>query len=125
MCDFSLQSVRSRPAKVGDKLVTRDFGTGTRGFAAVDDFGLAVCVMPGTELAFAGEVACLQTGLLGLKKSTINHRTAIFRQVNKGQVGRSSRCARISGWGDRVADTSVRRSSGNGASTACPAYDPG
>ena len=34
MCDFSLQSVRSRPAKVGDRLVTRDFGTGTRGFAA-------------------------------------------------------------------------------------------
>ena len=30
MCDFSLQSVQSRPAKVGDKLVTRDFGTGTR-----------------------------------------------------------------------------------------------
>ena len=29
MCDFSLQSVRSRPAKVGDKLVTHDFGTGT------------------------------------------------------------------------------------------------
>ena len=43
MCDFSLQSVRSRPAKVGDKLVTRDFGTGTRGFAAADDLGLA-CV---------------------------------------------------------------------------------
>ena len=40
MCDFSLQSVRSRPAKVGDKLVTRDFGTGTRGFAAADDLGL-------------------------------------------------------------------------------------
>jgi hypothetical protein len=28
MCDFSLQSVRSRPAKVGDKLVTRDFAPG-------------------------------------------------------------------------------------------------
>ena len=82
MCDFSLQSVRSRPAKVGDKLVTRDFGTGTRGFAAADDPGLAVCVMPGTELTFAGEVACLPTGLLGWKK-TINHQTAIFRQVNK------------------------------------------
>jgi len=53
MCDFSLQSVRSRPAKVGDKLVTRDFGTGTRGFSAVDDPGLAVCILPGTELAFA------------------------------------------------------------------------
>ncbi len=83
MCDFSLQSVRSRPAKVGDKLVTRDFGTGTRGFAAVDDPGLAVCVMPGTELAFAGEVACLPTGLLAWKTKTINHQTAIFRQVNK------------------------------------------
>ena len=42
MCDFSLQSVRSRPAKVGDKLVTRDFGTGTLGFADVDDLGMAV-----------------------------------------------------------------------------------
>jgi hypothetical protein len=82
MCDFSLQSVRSRPAKVGDKLVTRDFGTGTRGFAAADDPGLAVCVMPGTELAFAGEVACLPTGLWW-KAQTINHQTAIFRQVNK------------------------------------------
>jgi hypothetical protein len=37
--------------------------------------------MPGTELAFAGEVASLPTGLLGTK--TINHQTAIFRQVNK------------------------------------------
>ena len=80
MCDFSLQSVRSRPAKVGDKLVTQYFGTGTRGFAAADDLGLAVCVMPGTELAFAGEVACLPTGW---KTKTINHQTAIFRQVNK------------------------------------------
>ena len=86
MCDFSLQSVRSRPAKVGDKLVTRDFGTGTRGFAAADDLGLAVCVMPGTELAFAGEVACLPTGLLGWKTKTINHQTAIFRQVNKDKL---------------------------------------
>ena len=83
MCDFSLQSVRSRPAKVGDKLVTRDFGTGTRGFAAADDLGLAVCVRPGTELAFAGEVACLPAGLLGWNTRTINHQTAIFRQVNK------------------------------------------
>jgi hypothetical protein len=85
MCDFSLQSVRSRPAKVGDKLVTRDFGTGTRGFAAADDLGLAVCVMPGTELAFSGEVACLPAGLLGWKTRTIKHQTAIFRQVNKGK----------------------------------------
>jgi hypothetical protein len=83
MCDFSLQSVRTRPAKVGDKLVTRDFGTGTRGFAAADDLGLAVCVMPGTELAFAAEVACRPSGLLWRKTKTIDHGTAIFRQVDK------------------------------------------
>jgi hypothetical protein len=86
MCDFSLQSVRSRPAKVGDKLVTRDFGTGTRGFAASDDVGMAVCLLPGTELAFAGEVACLPAGLLGWKTKTINYHTAIFRQVNKEKL---------------------------------------
>jgi len=86
MCDFSLQSVRSRPAKVGDKLVTRDFGTGTRGFSAVDDPGLAVCILPGTELAFASEVTCLPAGLLGWKTKTIGHRTALFRQVNKDKA---------------------------------------
>ena len=86
MCDFSLQSVRSRPAEVGDKLVTRDFGTGTRGFADAEDFGTAVCLLPGTELAFAGEVACLPAGLLGWKTKTINHQTAIFRQVNKEKL---------------------------------------
>ena len=83
MCDYSLRSVRSRPAKVGDKLVTRDFGTGTHGFAASNDPSLAVCVLPGTELAFAGDVVCLPAGLLGWNTKTINHQTAIFRQVNK------------------------------------------
>ena len=53
MCDYSLQTVRSRPAKVGDKLTTRDFGTCTRGFAAAEDAEVAVCVLPGTELAFS------------------------------------------------------------------------
>jgi len=83
MCDYSLELVRSRPAKVGDKVVTRNFGTGTCGFAAADDPRLAVCVMPGTELAFAREVACWPGGLLGWRMRTINHRTAIFRQINK------------------------------------------
>jgi hypothetical protein len=35
MCDYSLRNVRSRPAAVGDKLITRDFGSGTHGFGAV------------------------------------------------------------------------------------------
>jgi hypothetical protein len=39
--------------------------------------------MPGTELAFTGEVACLPTGLLWWKPQTVNYRTAIFREVNK------------------------------------------
>jgi hypothetical protein len=59
MCDFSLHSVKSRPAKVGDKLTTQDFGTGTRGFAASEDLNVAVCIRPGTELSFADEVRCL------------------------------------------------------------------
>ena len=40
----------------------RDFGTGTRGFAA-SDATVAVCVLPGTELAFAHEVERLPTRL--------------------------------------------------------------
>ena len=88
MCDFSLHSVLSRPAKVGDKLVTRDFGTGTRGFAAADDSEMAVCVMAGTELAFAEEVKHFRKGPAALLwiTETINYRTAIFRQVNKGEA---------------------------------------
>jgi hypothetical protein len=62
------------------------FGTGTRGFSASDDPGLAVCIRPGTELAFASEVACLPAGLLGWKTKTIHHETAIFRQVNKDKM---------------------------------------
>src|SRR6516165_871244 len=52
MCDYSLHQVKSRPAKVGDKLMTINFRTGTRGFAAPEDSTTAVCILPGTELAF-------------------------------------------------------------------------
>ncbi len=86
MCDYSLHNVKSRPAKVGDKLTTRDFGTGTRGFAASEDASVAVCVLPGTELCFASEIRCLPTGLLAWRESVTNHKTAIFRQVNKEKV---------------------------------------
>ena len=86
MCDYSLHSVKSRPAKVGDKLTTRDFRTGTRGFAASEDASVAVCVLPGTELSFADEVTCLPSGLLGWRDKAIKHKTAIFRQINKEKV---------------------------------------
>jgi len=86
MCDYSLYSVKSRPAKVGDKLTTRDFGTGTRGFAAPEDVSVAVCVRPGTELSFARDVTCQPIGMLGWRDKVIKHKTAIFRQVNKEKV---------------------------------------
>jgi hypothetical protein len=86
MCDYSLQNVRSRPARISDQLTTRDFGTGTRGFCAAEDAGLAVCVLPGTELAFAGDVALAPAGLLPWRKRVIKHRTAIFRQINKDRL---------------------------------------
>jgi hypothetical protein len=83
MCDYSLHSVKSRAAKVGDKLITRDFGTGTRGFAASEDASIAVCVLPGTELAFAQEVRRLPARLWAWHSQVIKHTTAIFRQINK------------------------------------------
>jgi hypothetical protein len=86
MCDYSLHNIKSRPAKVGDKLTTRDFGTGTRGFAASEDASVAVCVLPGTELSFAGEVTCSPTGLFSWRGSVINHKTAISRQINKEKM---------------------------------------
>jgi len=86
MCDYSLQNVRSRPAKVGDKLTTRDFGTCTRGFAAAEDAGVAVCVLPGTELAFSGPVTATDFRFIAAwTVETLGHATAIFRQVNKNE----------------------------------------
>ena len=71
MCDYSLATIKSRPAKVGDQLITCDFGTGTRGFAAADDLGLAVCVTPGTELAFASDVQGRRTGFFWLEQEDL------------------------------------------------------
>ena len=86
MCDYSLSSVRSQPASVGDKLITRNFGTGTRGFCTPQDTDVAVCVLPGTELVFADDVWCESTGLLPWRGKVFKHKTAIFRQVNKTRL---------------------------------------
>jgi hypothetical protein len=83
MCDYSLHHVKSRPAKVGDKLVTREFiGTLTRGFASPEDLDVAVCVLPGTELSFSDNVRRIRPW--PWSKNVINHKTAIFRQLNRG-----------------------------------------
>ena len=86
MCDYSLQTIRSRPAKVGDKLTTRNFGTGTRGFAASEDASVAVCVRPGTELSFTDVITCLPTGLIPWRGKVVEYKTAIFRQINKEKI---------------------------------------
>jgi hypothetical protein len=84
MCDYSLELVASRPARVGDKLISTSFPhTITRGFASVDDRNIAVCLLPGTELAFEKEVRC-ETGMI--LSWGLGHKVAKFRQVNKGQA---------------------------------------
>ena len=81
MCDYSLDTVKTRPAQVGDKLTTRLFKTGTRGFCAPEDASVAVCLLPGTELSFTEEVRRLRPWRWS--RGTIKHRTAIFRQINR------------------------------------------
>ena len=81
MCDYSLHHVKTRPAKVGDKLITHRFYSGTGGFCAPDDRNVAVCVLPGTELSFTDEVR--RERLWPWTKNIIKHKTAIFRQVNQ------------------------------------------
>jgi hypothetical protein len=57
MCDYSLHAVATRPAQVGETLITTTFrGTSTRGFASESDLSVAVCMLPGTELAFEEDV---------------------------------------------------------------------
>jgi hypothetical protein len=57
MCDYSLHAVATRPAQVGETLITTTFrGTSTRGFASEPEPDVAVCILPGTELAFADNV---------------------------------------------------------------------
>jgi hypothetical protein len=57
MCDYSLHAVQSRPAQVGEKVVATSFrGSSTSGFAAQDNREVAICLLPGTELAFEDDV---------------------------------------------------------------------
>jgi hypothetical protein len=95
MCDYSLHHVASRPAKVGDKLVTtRFFGTGTLGFAACGEpaaaflSAVAVCLRPGTELAFDDKAKYrqpLRRWLPLLSRVKRAGKVAVFRQINMDQ----------------------------------------
>ncbi len=81
MCDYSLHLVKSRPAKVSDRLVLTNFeNIITRGFAAVEEPRVAVCLLPGTEVAFKTEIR--YRGFLGLFSRSAGSRVARFRQLN-------------------------------------------
>lgn len=87
MCDYSLHGVASRAAKIGDELITSDFrNTLTRGFSAVEEPDVAVCLLPGTELVFERQVelhyAPLQTLFFKKAKWRIPHTVGRFRQIN-------------------------------------------
>ena len=83
MCDYSLHHVATRPAQIEDKLVTTRFNNSiTRGFAAVGEPNVAVCLLPGTELAFDENVECERFGGI-LPSKKIGQRLARFRQIDK------------------------------------------
>jgi hypothetical protein len=82
MCDYSLQHVATRAAKVPDNLVSTQFvNSNTRGFSAIEEPSVAVCLLPGTELVFDREVECDRAlGFLPSKK--LRECVARFRQIN-------------------------------------------
>jgi hypothetical protein len=100
MCDYSLHHVSSRPARVADKLVTMELAKSkARGFAAVGELGsklvihdnppeMAVCLLPGTELAFDRKVEYerpFRLTLFGKRifgRAYMDDKVASFRQVD-------------------------------------------
>ena len=83
MCDFSLHAVKSRPAEIADKLVTTKFDNSTtRGFGTVGAPDVAVCLRPGTELVFDGNVQ-YDNFIDFLPRRRTNWNIARFQQVQR------------------------------------------
>jgi len=82
MCDYSLHLEMSRPARVGEKLVsTRFASSATHGFTAVGEPNVAICLLPGTEVVFDKEVV-FDHGWSFFHKHKAVGTVARFRQVN-------------------------------------------
>ena len=87
MCDYSLHNVTSRPAKVDDKLVSTKFCNSiSRGFSAIGKPNVAVCLLPGTEVAFEAEVEYEHDWAI-FRNRKIAEKVARFRQVDKDKPG--------------------------------------
>lgn len=79
MCDYSLHAVASRAAEAGETLVVTGFyGTSSRGFASPAAPAVAVCLRPGTEIAFDEEPS--REGVFFRRK--MSDRVARFRHVD-------------------------------------------
>jgi len=78
MCDYSLHAVASRPAELAETLISTTFpNTTTRGFASPDNPHVAVCLRPGTEVAFEDDA---QTDGMVFRKK-VGDRLARFRRI--------------------------------------------
>jgi hypothetical protein len=82
MCDYSLHLIASRPAQVADKLVSTDFAQSiTRGFTEIGQPEVAVCLLPGTEIAFDDDVR-YDRAFSMFGRARVDQRVARFRQLN-------------------------------------------
>ena len=80
MCDYSLENIASRAANAGEKLVSTRFTNAmTKGFAGEGEPNVAVCLRPGTELAFADTVEFEKTCVHTMRTSA---KVATFRQID-------------------------------------------
>jgi hypothetical protein len=86
MCDYSLHAVATRPAQIGDVLISSRFvGSLTRGFCAAGEPQVAVCLRPGTELAFERDVEidhALRRLVPTFGFGRLHSKVARFRQIN-------------------------------------------
>src|SRR5262249_27252810 len=115
MCDYSLHAVASRPAKVGDQLITSNFkDTFTHGFSAVGEPEVAVCLLPGTELAFEAEARSdwLQALFFNRGRWTVGHNVGVFRQIDMDN------CHRVPRRPNRTAHALAHRTARHGDSVA-------
>ena len=79
MCDYSLHAVATRPAEVAETLVSTKFHASiTRGFASPNNRQVAVCLRPGTEIAFEKDAQA--DGMMFRKN--VGDRLARFRQID-------------------------------------------
>jgi len=82
MCDYSLEHVVSRPAEAAERVISTKFANAiTLGFGGINDPSVAVCLLPGTELAFDREVS-YRSRFSMIADMRTKSRVARFRQID-------------------------------------------